>query len=180
MKCGIAMVLLLLLLPFSAQAEEIDRLWTQLPTQEVERYSEEAGISFGDLARAILSGEAQTLSQWLEKLWQAAQQTIRRHWGQCAGILACACICRFVRAFAGDRRQVHGVVELLCRAAASITLLGLTAEVIEEVAAVCGRLRGFTDAASPVLVAAMTLTGAPTMASAIPPSAAAADGLAVH
>ena len=176
---GLTMLLLLLIVPLSAQAEEIERLWEQLPTQEVEQISEEAGISFRELARAILSGEAQTLSEWPEKLWQAARQTVGRYWVQCAGILACACICRFVRAFAGDRRQVHGVVELLCRVTAAVTLLAITTEVIEEVAAVCGRLRGFTDAASPLLVAAMTLSGAPTMATAIPPSAVAADGLAV-
>lgn len=163
----------------AAQAETIDQLWAQLPTAELETFADDAGVSFGELARAILSGEAQTLSEWPEKIWRAVRQTVSRYWLHGVGILGCACICEFVHAFAGQRRQVHAAIDLLCRITAALTLLAILTDTVKEVAAVCGRLRSFTDAASPVLVAAMTLTGAPTMATAIPPSAVAADGLSV-
>lgn len=173
------LLLLLVFLPIPAAAETTDALWEQLPTTQLEQFAEDAGVSFGELARAILSGDAQELSEWLDRLWRAAKQAIGACWGHGVGILCCACVCRFAHAFAGARRQAHSAIDLLCAITTAITLLALTGSVAFEVESVCSRLRSFTDAATPVLVAAMTLTGAPTMATAIPPSAAAADGIAV-
>lgn len=170
--------LLLLLIP-GACAETVDQLWDQLPVAELEQFSEDTGISFAQLAKDILSGEMSTLSEWPEKIMQAVRQTVESSWLQVTGIIGCALICRFAHAFAGSRSRAHMALDLLCRVAGAITLLSVTVAVTDDVAAVCGRLRSFTDTAAPVLIAALTLTGSPAMAAAITPSAVAADSMSV-
>ena len=173
------LVLLLMLLTPCARTETIDSLWEQLPVAELEQFSADTGVSFAQLAKDILSGEMNTLSEWPQKLLQAMRQTLDSHWVQVVSVIACALICQLAHVFAGARRQVHAALDLLCRIAVAITLLSLVTDALEDVAAVCRRLRGFTDAATPVLITALTLTGSPTMAAAITPSAVAADGMSV-
>ena len=169
----------MLIVPITAHAETVDELLSQLPVQELEAFAAENGLSFISILKSILAGEIGSLDSLKTQLLSAIQSTMRQYWLQFAGIIGCATICELARAFAG-KRQVHLAIDLLCRITTGLVLLGILGFVMEEAVSVCGRLRGFTDVASPVLVAAMMLTGLPTMAAAIPPSAVAADSLSVY
>ncbi len=180
MKRWLILVLLALCWGGCARAEAADRLWNQLPAEELAQLSEVSGTSVEQLARQLLAGEMPDLSRWPEQIRSALVEAMARQGLRAAGVLACACVCELVRALAGQKPgSVHRALDLLGEIAVALTLLSLAAELSDSVADVCRRLQAFTNAASPVLVAALTLVGAPSMAAALTPSAAAADGISV-
>ena len=181
MRRWMLMALLVLLCCGYASAEEAaERIWGQLPSGEWAQLDEISGVSVEQMARQLLAGEMPDLSQWPEQLRAALTQALARQGLRAVGILACACACELTRTLAGQHRKtVHRALDLLCEMAAGLTLLALTVELIDSVSHVCNRLKAFSNAAAPVLVAALTLVGAPSMAAAMTPSAAAADGISV-
>lgn len=168
----------LLLLGESAAAEELEALLGQLPVQQLEQFAAETGASFADIVRTILSGEIPAAEDWGRKLLETAIGTAREY-GLCmAGIMACACIGAAARSFS-VRKAAASSVFLLGRVTVGLMLMQICAQSVEAVTAVCERLRMFTDLAAPVLVTALTLSGSPSMAAAVSPSAVIADSLSV-
>lgn len=163
-----------------ARAEAAAELWSQLPTEALAQLSETSGTSVEQVARQLLAGEMPDLSQWPEQMRAALTEALTRQGLRAVGVLACACVCELVRALAGQRpKPARQALDMLCEIAVALILLSLVAELSASVTEVCRRLQAFTNAATPVLVAALTLSGAPSMAAALTPSAAAADGISV-
>lgn len=180
MKKWIPAFLVLLCCGMAAHAEAIDELWSQLPEAELQQLDEISGLSVTQLAGKLLAGEMPDWSQWPEQFRAALSSAILQSGLPVVGILGCACICELTRALSSAGRALaHRSLELLCEISAALALLGLATQLIQSVSTACGRLQAFANAATPVLVTALTLTGSPSMATAMTPSAAAADGISV-
>ena len=159
MRRWLLMALLAFLCCSCACAEEAaEQLWEQLPSGELGQLDEISGASVEQMASQLLAGELPDLSQWPDQLRTALTQALARQGLRAVGILACACACELTRTLAGQHRKtIHRALDLLCEIAAALTLLALTVELIDSVSGVCIRLKTFSNAAAPVLVAALTL-----------------------
>lgn len=142
--------------------------------ERVEQFSESIdGIDAGEIVRTLMTGEASlskdTLLQWGAEIAQILEMTL----GQVLMQLAVPIVLSIVlRALLGRSAAAQKGGQLFCRVACITIMAGVFVEARQTAGQLINRAVEVSDVMAPVLISALTLTGAATSSAILSPMAA--------
>ena len=145
------------------------------------RYAGDADFDAWEALRTLLKGEGQSPSRvfaaWADALRASLREALIN---TLRALLPPVALCAGLRLIFGKNAAGLGMADLLCALCCAVTLAAQAAAARETASAFLSALDGAASALTPVLVSALTLTGAPVTASILTPLAAECAALIDH